>query len=52
VVSALVLVVSLAVNVVLVRQFGTALTVVGFGFLAAALAWTAYATFFEQYPES
>jgi len=52
VVAALVLVVSLAVNIVVVQWVGMGLTVIAFGLLAAALAWTAYATFFGQYPES
>jgi len=52
VLSALVLVASLAIDAVVVRWVGITFTVTGFGLLSAALAWTAYATFYRQYPES
>jgi len=52
VVSALLLVLHLAVTVVYIRWVGMMTAVGGFGVLALALAYTAFASVFQRYPES
>lgn len=52
VVSAMLLVIFLAVSIVYIRWLGMLTTVLGFVALASALAYTTYSSIYQMYPES